>query len=42
MRVALLLLALIALLAACDTAAPSRCPAPWLPDACPDSVRVHP
>jgi hypothetical protein len=47
MRAALILAALAALLllfgTACDTA-PShpadRCPAPWLPDACPDSSRV--
>ena len=39
--VAALVFAFFATLSACDSATPrDRCPAPWLPDACPDSLRV--
>jgi len=36
---ALTFAAMLYLLAGCDTVDPTRCPAPWLPDACPDSLR---
>lgn len=39
---AVLVLLVAPTLVGCDTAAPSHCPAPWTPDACPDSVRVTP